>query len=193
MAVTTRRLTLEEFLKLPEQKPPLEYFDGVVTQKDSEDSEEMSPKGRHGILQAALIKQLDQSGMPSRVARSIPELRVTFGDDSAIPDVSVYRWDRIPVDAAGEIGNEFVEAPDITIEIVSPGQSASALVRRCLWYVTHGVRIALLVDPADRSVLAFRPNEPITAWRGSDDIDLHEILPDFDLTVDQLFGSLRHD
>jgi hypothetical protein len=33
MAITQRRLTLEEFLKLPEEKPYLELIDGVVRQK----------------------------------------------------------------------------------------------------------------------------------------------------------------
>ena len=40
MALTERRTSLEEFLKLPEEKPALEYFDGKVTQK-------VSPKTRH--------------------------------------------------------------------------------------------------------------------------------------------------
>jgi hypothetical protein len=33
MAIVHTCLTLEEFLKLPDEKPPLEYLDGVVTQK----------------------------------------------------------------------------------------------------------------------------------------------------------------
>jgi len=52
--------------------------------------------------------------------------------------------------------------------------------------------VALLVDPADESVLAFRPDRQASAWRASDRIDLSEVLPDFELTVEQLFASLRH-
>ena len=44
MAITERRLTLEQFLKLPEEEPALEYVDGAATPK-------MSPKGPHGALQ----------------------------------------------------------------------------------------------------------------------------------------------
>ena len=34
MAIARRRMTLDEFLKLPEEEePPLELFDGEVTQK----------------------------------------------------------------------------------------------------------------------------------------------------------------
>jgi Uma2 family endonuclease len=67
----------------------------------------------------------------------------------------------------------------------------NALVRCCVWYVEQGVQLALLVDPVDESVLAFRSDQQPIARRGSNRIDLGEILPDFELTVDELFMSLR--
>jgi Uma2 family endonuclease len=185
MTVVPTRLTLEEFLRLPEEEPSLEYDDGAVTPK-------VSPKGHHSALQTELIKQLDQSGLPRKLARAFAELRVTFGGASFVPDVSVYRWSRIPVEAGGRLADDFLQPPDIAVEIVSPGQSVNALNRRCLWYVEHGVQVALLVDPVDESVLAFRPGGSVNAWRGSEWIDLSEVLPDFALAVDQLFASLRH-
>jgi Uma2 family endonuclease len=83
-----------------------------------------------------------------------------------------------------------VEPPDVAIEIVSPRQSVTALVRRCLWYVAKGVRLTLVIDPHDESVLLFRPDTPPIALRGSDAIDLTEVLPEFRLTVEDLFASL---
>lgn len=183
MAVVSTRLTLEEFHERSEEEPPLEFADGIVTSK-------MSPKGRHGILQAELIKQIDRYGVPGKVARAIPELRVTFGGASYVPDIAVYRWQRIPVDAAGRVVDDFLEPPDIAMEIVSPTQSVNAMVRRSLWYVANGVQVALLVDPADESVLAFRLGRSAIPWRASDRIDVSEVLPSFDLTVEQLFASL---
>ena len=118
-------------------------------------------------------------------------MRTTFAGASRVPDVAVYRWQRIPRDASGRIANDFREPPDIAVEIVSPEQSVNALVRRCLWYVANGVEVALLVDPVDESVLAFRLNHEAVAWRGGDRIDVSEVLPDFELTVEQLFASLR--
>lgn len=184
MAITSTTLTLEQFLALPEEEPSLEYVDGVVTQK-------VSPKARHSALRAELIERLNQSSRPGEVARAFPELRTTFAGASRVPDVAVYRWERIPRDANGEIEDDVLDPPDIAIEIVSPGQSVNGLNRRCLWYVTHGVPMALLVDPVDKSVLAFRSDGGVSAWHGSDRIDLSEILPEFELTVEQLFASLR--
>lgn len=186
MIVTSTRLTLAEFLQLPEEEPELEYVDGGVTQK-------MSPKGHHGIIQGELTERLNASARQGKTGRAIPELRVTFGGASVVPDVTFFRRERLPVLDDGRVANDFLIPPDIAIEIVSPQQSVNALVRRCLWYVGNGVQIALLVDPADESVLAFRRDAQAQAWRGSDPIDLHEILPGFNVTVERLFASLRQE
>src|SRR5579864_1874767 len=79
MTVAPTQLTLEEFLKLPEEEPALEFEDGAVTSK-------VWPKGRHSTLQAELIERLNQSGRPRKLARAFPELRVTFGGASFVPD-----------------------------------------------------------------------------------------------------------
>jgi len=184
MAVAPTRLTIEEFLRLPEEKPALEFADGVVTQK-------VSPKGRHGILQGELVEQFNRHGVPGKLARANPELRTTFAGESLVPDVAVYRWERLPVDPDGRISDDFTQPPDITIEIVSPEPSVNALVRGCVWYVANGVQMALLVDPSDESVLAFQPESQATPWRSSDRIDLGSVLPNLGLTVDELFAALR--
>ena len=184
MAIGEKRLTLEEFLALPEEEPPLEYADGVVTQK-------VSPKTKHSALQFELAERINRVARPRQVARAFPELRVTFAGKSRVPDLSVFRWDRIPRDAGGQLADGVLEPPDIAVEIVSPEQRVSSLIRRCLWYVANGVQVALLVDSEDRSILAFRPGDRVRALHGADRIDLVEILPDFELTVNELFSALQ--
>jgi Uma2 family endonuclease len=182
MVAVGMRLTLEEFLALPEEKPALEYIDGMVDQK-------MSPKGQHSWLQGALIRLLGEAGEGSSAA--LPELRVTFGGASVVPDVSVFLLERLPLDSRGRFANDITIPPDIAVEIMSPHQSATALVRRCRWYVANGVRIALLVDPDDETVLGFRLDDRLSEWRGADRIDPSEVLPNFDLTVDALLAVLK--
>jgi Uma2 family endonuclease len=184
MATVSQPLTLDEFLLLPEEKPAMEYVDGEVAQK-------VSPQGRHAMLQAWLSGGINAFSFPRKLAIAFTELRSRFAGSAPVPDISVYRWDRIPRDQNGEISDRFEEAPDLAVAIVSPEQSANSLVRRCLWYVANGVRVALLVDPDDSSVIRFRPAEPTVALRGSERIELDDVLPGFQLTVNELFGALR--
>jgi Uma2 family endonuclease len=176
-------MTLEEFLQLPEEEVALEYADGEVTQK-------VSPKGRHSRLQFKIPERINAFAEPSKLALAFPELRTTFAGASRVPDVSVYTWDRIQRLPNGRVADDFLTPPDIAIEIVSPEQRVGALIRRCVWFVGNGVRVAVLVDPDDESVVVFRPGaEPLTL-RGGDAIDLTDVLPGFHLTVDEVFGFL---
>ncbi len=184
MTVTSETLTLEQFMELPEEKPPLEYFEGSVAAK-------MSPKLQHSALQSELVQRINRYAQPGKLARAFTELRTTFAGASCVPDVAVYRWERIPRDSSGELVNDVFEPPDAAIEIVSPGQSTSSVVRRCLWYVEHGVQLALAVDPADKSVLVIRPDGRINACHAGNRIELAELLPEFELTAEDLFACLR--
>jgi Uma2 family endonuclease len=184
MAIRQRRLTLEEFLHLPEAEPELEYIDGVVTQK-------VPPKFRHSTLQSIFVMLVNQRVGSVRQAYAFPELRTTFAGASVVPDVSIYRWHRIPVDAGGEVVEDALEPPDVAIEILSPGQSLRSGQTRCRWYVEHGVVVAILVAPGQRTVTLFRDEVPPQVLRGADHIDLDDVVPGFALTVEDLFGALH--
>lgn len=41
------------------------------------------------------------------------EARATWFELSQVPNVLVYRWERIPLTADGEVANYFTEPPDI--------------------------------------------------------------------------------
>src|SRR5262249_53029124 len=148
--LTGRRLTLDEFLKLPEEKPALEYDDGVVTQK-------VSPKMHHGRIQSWLVAAINGYGEPRKLALAFPETRVTFFRPrwSPVPDVGVYRWDRIPLQPDGKLANDSDVPWDIAVEIVSPEQNRADQEDKCRRYIADGVEIALMIDPEREDVVRF--------------------------------------
>ncbi len=58
---TVQTLTLEEFLKLPETDPSLEYIKGEIIQKPM-------PKGRHSRLQGKLCAAVNQVTEEQKIA-----------------------------------------------------------------------------------------------------------------------------
>ncbi len=184
MVAPRHKLALEDFLQLPEEKPALEYFNGMVTQK-------VAPRPRHSRLQTKLAEWVNRFAEPRQIAVAFAELRTTFGGTSFVPDVTVYRWERLPVDSNGELLEDCREAPDIAVEIVSPGQSITELANRCRWYVEHGVRIAVLLEPRRQVARDFRPGRAPRILRGGDLIDFDDVIPGFALSVGELFALLR--
>ena len=150
MAIARQRLTLDEFLRLPEAEPALEYWRGEVTQK-------VSPKGPHGALQYGFGERISRSTGPGRRFRVFTETRVTFDGVSTVPDLVVYRRERVPRDRSGQVAEDFTVPPDIAVEIISLGQSRRVLIERCRWYVEHGVPLAIFADPRRRVVRVYRP------------------------------------
>jgi Uma2 family endonuclease len=184
MALQRRPLDLKGFLAQPERKPALEFIDGMVAPN-------VAPRPRHSRLQGKLVERFNVYAEPRELALAFPELRTTFAGESHVPDVAVYRWERLPVDAAGELLDECREPPDLAIEIIAPGQSVTRLLQVCLWYVEHGVRLALLIDPRERSIVALRPGGQIQAFRRAGQIDLGDAIPGFVLDVAELFSLLH--
>jgi Uma2 family endonuclease len=184
MVIARQPITLEQFLSLPETKPALEYWEGMVTQK-------VSPKAHHGLLQFTLGNHLHVAAKLGRLGQVFTETRCTFNGSSFVPDLVFFLRDRIPLGPDGEVAEDLVAAPDVAIEIVSPGQSIQELALRCQWYVDNGSRVSLLIEPRRRIVRLFRRGIQPRIMRGADPIDLSDILPAFHLTVQELFAALR--
>ncbi len=186
MAIESRPLTPEEFLALPEEKPYRELIDGRIVPK-------VAAQEQHAALALDLGGAINRYARPKKLACAFTELRGTFGRDVLLPDVSVYRWDRLPRDARGRLSNDYQGPPDIAVEIVSPGQSRREMVDKCCRYLSHGTSLALVVDPRTESIIRLLPDGSTSTLRGTDRIDLGPILPEFEMTVQDLFDTLYLD
>ncbi|MGE3271756.1 MAG: Uma2 family endonuclease [Chloroflexota bacterium] len=179
------RMSLDEFLALPEEETSLEFDDGLVTQK-------MAPQGDHGTLQYQIAKRFDLAGESLRLGKVFTETRFVTPQWSPVPDVSFYQRARIRLASRDQIG-DFQIPPDIAVEIVSPSQSVGELLRKCLRYAELGVAISLVVDQRDRTIYDIRPGEPLRVLREDDPVDLAPVLSGLDLTVRALFDAAVND
>ena len=184
--VTTpsKPITLQEFLELPETKPASEYIDGKIIQKPM-------PQGEHSTIQGELIIALNGALKPEKIARAFPELRCTFGGRSIVPDVTVFTWDRIPRQDNGRIANAFNIAPDWTIEILSPNQSHSRVIKNILHCLDNGTELGWLIDPQEQSVLVYlRSQQPLFFEAATDILPVPDFAKAFQLTLGELFSWL---
>ena len=177
------QLSLEDFLQLPETKPASEYIDGKIYQKPM-------PKGKHSAIQTFLSSAINQVGIPKRIARAYTELRCTFGGRSIVPDVTVFSWQRIPVDANGEIENEFELAPDWIIEIFSPEQSSNRVINNILLCLNHGTELGCFIDTQKRLIITFRPGKQPEIKQNKDILPVFCSLGDLQLSVQDVFSCL---
>jgi Uma2 family endonuclease len=182
-------ITLDRFLTQPETKPASEYIDGSIYQKPM-------PQGQHSRLQLKFCNTVNAVTEDKQIALALPELRCTFGGKSIVPDVAVFRWERLPINAEGEIENVFSIYPDWVIEILSPEQAPMRVISNILHCLKHGTEMGWLLFPKERSLLIFqRDRQPIEI---NSEINATQklLVPSFleaeiSLTLDQVFGWLK--
>lgn len=179
---TAPRLTLAEFLAMPETKPASEFIDGEIIQKPM-------PKGKHSRLQGSLTTAINQASEGDRIALAFPELRCTFGTRAIVPDVAVFTWGRIPFTADDDVPDDFELAPDWTIEILSPDQSPIRVIDNILYALRGGSRLGWLISPEDRSVMTFLPGQQSEILKGDVPLPILADVP-MELTVNGLFSWL---
>jgi len=153
----TKSLSLEEFLALPETKPASEYIEDQVIQKPM-------PQGKHSILQRELSFALTLAFKRERTAQAFPELRCTFGGRSIVPDISVFRRSRIPRDNDGEVANSFNLYPDWAIEILSPKQSQTKVIRNLLYCLHNGTEMGWLLDPQEYLIFVYEIDKSVRVF-----------------------------
>ncbi|QLE56184.1 Uma2 family endonuclease [Nostoc sp. TCL26-01] len=176
------QITLKEFLNLPETEPASEFINREIIQKPM-------PQGEHSTIQGELIITINGVTKPEKIARAFPELRCTFDGVSIVPDIAVFRWQRIPQTASGKIANRFEIHPDWVIEILSPDQKLTKVLSKLLHCSRNGTELGWLLNPEDESVLAVFPGQRVELYEGVDQLPILEGI-ELSLTVAQVFGWL---
>jgi len=92
-------------------------------------------------------------------------------------------------DVSGEVANVFNKAPDWTIEILSPAQSQTKVVKNIIHCLKHGTQMGWMIDPDDRTVLVYRPNQEIAIFDADEEmLPMPEFARSLQLTIGELFS-----
>ncbi|MGI8925041.1 MAG: Uma2 family endonuclease [Tepidiformaceae bacterium] len=115
MATVAKRMTLAEFLELPETEPPSEFICGEVVQKPM-------PSFAHGLSANTIGALLFIFLRRTKEGVVVVETRHADEDEQRayLPDVAVVLAANTPKTAAGRYREPRGVSPDIAIEILSP-------------------------------------------------------------------------
>jgi len=169
-----RQMTPAEYLALPEEKPYLEYVDGVVRQKPM-----VTWKHRR------LVGKLDfLFGLYQREAGG------DFGPEGTV-ELSAIRHFRLPDTAYWAKGrpSQNNAPPSLAVEVRSPGQSLRELREKCRAFRANGVDACWLIDPDARTVEVFEDDRDGATVKGEATLTC-AAMPGFELLLSDLFSVL---
>jgi Uma2 family endonuclease len=181
-------LSLEEFLALRDTEPASEYACGEVMQKPM-------PTNAHGALQLYIAMLIFQFLSRTKIGRVRTEWRCIFGPGrrkrSFVPDVVYASFERMP--PVNAVEQAYLEtAPDLVVEILSPGESPERFARKLRFYLLHGIRLAWVVDPVAQTITIYTPGPTEERiLRPGDTLDGEDVLPGFTASVAEIMAQLE--
>jgi Uma2 family endonuclease len=181
---TRKNLTLEQFLQLPEEEPPLEYVDGRIEAK-------VSPQHMHSKIQTKLATYLDSFAERTRSGSACVELRCTFAGRSIVPDVVFLLKEHIELDDDGRLVDEIRRPPDIHVEVISPDRKRKRSHDKLVHSTAHGCPLGWLIHPYNETIDVYRPGHSPERLAADGVLDGEPVLTGFRLPVAEVFGWLR--
>jgi Uma2 family endonuclease len=184
MATTARGLTYDDLETIPQEREGdrHELIDGelIVTPP---------PATNHQTVSSNLVYALEQIARQQRLGRvySAPTgVRLAPGN-VLVPDVIFIRQDRLHI-----IGPRTIDAaPDLIVEILSPGTRRRDLETKRDLYTRFGVQECWRVDPEARTVTALMLSgdryQAVPAAEGGEIVS--RVLPGLTLTLDDVFAG----
>lgn len=163
-----------EYLALPEDKPYLEYVDGVVFEKPIGD------RNRSRLMTFVISRFFEFERFQG--GESGPEGRVRLPDRTGyrLPDAAYWAPGR-------DSGDDSL--PSVCVEVRSPGQRISALRDKCRAFRRNGVDACWLIDPDARTVEVFDAERDGVTVSGG--VVTTAVMPGFELDLGEMFGVLR--
>jgi Uma2 family endonuclease len=179
---TTTLMTAEDLLKLPDDGfHKHELVRGELVR--------MAPPGLgHGDTASAFVEVLRPFVRDHQLGRVFTESGVVLarGPDTVRgPDVSFISAARLP--PPEQRAGYFEGAPDLAIEVVSPGDTATEVLEKIHEYLAAGARLVWVADPKTRTVTAYRPDGSAHVYKEADTLSGEDVLPGFTVLVRQLF------
>ena len=166
-------MTEREYLALPEEKPYLEFVDGLIEEKPMPDGHHRRLSGEFtGVFWSYQKTAGGDLGPEGRV-----HLRAGL---YRIPDTAYWA----PGRPAGDDS-----LPSVAVEVRSPNQSLSDLREKCRAYREYGIDAVWLVDPLRRTVEVFEGAQDGTVLRVGDTLT-SAAMPGFALPLAELFAVL---
>jgi Uma2 family endonuclease len=102
------------------------------------------------------------------------------------PDVSFIR--REEFERLGMTKKFWPGAPDLAVEVMSPGDSVRGTDEKARAWLSYGTRMVWVVNPKQRMVSVYRPDVDIVFLTENNVVEGHEVVPGFRCYVSEIFG-----
>lgn len=183
VATEAKTWTDAEFMALPRDGHRYELVNGEVVDMGNSGME-------HGYLACVLTVKLGgfiQANKLGAICDSSTAFTLKNGNKRS-PDIAFISRERLK-GLSRPLRGFFEGAPDLVVEILSPGNTVEEMHQKIVEYFENETRLLWKVDPNERSILVYRSPEPDCLLRMNDSLDGEDVVPGFSMAVAELFQA----
>jgi Uma2 family endonuclease len=182
MSTTTQLMTADELLKLPRGRFRYRLVKGELIT--------MSPAGsEHGVIIMNLAAPLAHYVKANK-------LGIVFGAETGFiieenpdtvlaPDVAFISREHIP--ESGIPKKYWPGAPDLAVEVLSPGDTTREVEKKVNQWLAAGARLVWTVNPKRRTITAHRASDDASTFSETDELDGEDVVPGFRCRFSEIF------
>jgi Uma2 family endonuclease len=175
-------MTADDLLQLPDDDCRYELVRGELKR--------MAPAGHeHGRVAVRftwrLAQHVESRNLGAVYAAETGFLLAKNPDTVRAPDAAFVS--RQKLDATGAVEGYWPGAPNLAVEVVSPGDTYSEVEEKATEWLAAGAALVLVLNPRKRTVTAYRSLSDITILDEAATLDLDEIVPGFQVAVVDIF------
>jgi Uma2 family endonuclease len=182
MSTAEQLMTADELLGMPDDGFRYELVKGELRK--------MAPAGHeHGRVAVRftwrLAQHVETNGLGVVYAAETGFKLAANPDTVRAPDVAFVSRDRL-----GEVkGSQgfYPGAPDLAVEVVSPGDTYTEVQEKAIDWLAAGTRLVLAVNPRKRAVTVYRSLSEIVILNDAAALDLGDVVPGFKIAVKDIF------
>jgi Uma2 family endonuclease len=182
MTTTLQRSTASELFEMPDDGFRYELVKGELRK--------MSPSGwKHGVVVVNITLLLGQYVKVNKLGAcggAETGFKIASDPDTVrAPDLSFVSRERIP---AGDASQKFfMGAPDLAVEVVSPGDTRREVNEKVADWLEAGTRVVWVINSKRRGVTAYRSTTDVTHLSEGDELDGGDVVPGFRCKVSEIF------
>lgn len=175
-------LTAEDLPYLASDKGPCELVEGELIR-------EPPPGEGHGWVAGKVLVHVGRFVLEHRLGRIYAAetgfVLARSPDTVRCPDAAFVSAERLT--SSPRRGPYFEGAPDLAVEVVSPGDTPREIGEKVRDYLAAGARAVWVVDPRDESVTVHLPDQETRTLLQGDTVDGAPVLVGFRLPVARIF------
>ena len=181
-AAQQRLLTADDLAKQPDNSR-YELVKGVLRK--------MPPAGfEHGICAAEIGSKLNvyvKTHKLGYVCGAETGFRIAQNPDTVrAPDAAFVC--QASIERQGIVKGYWDGAPDLAVEVISPGDTYAEVAEKVEEWLTAGCRMVWVINPRRETVEVYRPNVDFTILRRTDTLDGGDVVEGFQCQVHDIFA-----